>query len=263
MFHNMASHEAYPGAQTVSRAVALLKAFTDAQPERGLTELARAVGLNKTTVYRLLKALESEGMLARSPATDAYRLGPEIIALGARALRSNDLRRASRVELEALAHQTGETASLEVLVEDQVLILDEVQGHYLIGSSPSIGTRWPAHATSTGKVLLAELSQRERKAVLQPPLAKLTENTIATLAALREELARVREQGYATACEELEVGYVAVGAPVRNLDGQVMAAISLGGPSMRLTADRVAELVAPVRQAADRISQKLGFSLDR
>src|SRR5262245_12218403 len=106
----------YPGTQAVRRAVALLKAFTDEQPEWGLTELARALKLNKTTAYRLLTALEKEGFVARSPA-DAYRLGPEAIALGGRALRSNDLRSVSHAELEWLAQITKETATLEVFAD--------------------------------------------------------------------------------------------------------------------------------------------------
>lgn len=249
----------YTGTQAVLRAVSLLKAFTDAQPERGLTELARAVDLNKTTTYRLLTALESEGMVARSADADTYRLGPEAIALGSRALRSVDLRSACRAELESLAQQTGETATLEVLAEGQVLIVDEVTSHHLLGSTQFVGTHWPAHATSTGKVLLAELSESERKAMLPSPLVRPTKKTIASQAALAEELARVREQGYAAAVEELEAGYVAVGAAVRNHERRAVAAISIGGPSVRLTPDRVSELAVVVRQAADRISKKLGY----
>ena len=255
----MVNRDPYPGAQTVSRAVALLKAFTDAQPEWSASDLARAAGLNKTTTYRLLKALESEGMLARSPATDAFRLGPEIIALGARALRSIDLRALSRPELEALAHQTGETATLEVLAGDQVLILDEVVSRHPLGSAQAIGTRWPAHATSTGKALLAELSEAERRAILRRPLARLTDKTITTLSALRNEFSRIHERGYATAIEELEAGFIAVGAPVRNHEGRVVAAISVGGPSIRLTEDRLADVAGHVKQAARRISEKLGY----
>jgi DNA-binding IclR family transcriptional regulator len=139
-----------------------------------------------------------------------------VIALGARALRSNDLRSASRAELETLAQQTGESVTLEVLAGDRVLILDEVTGQHLLGSTQFIGTLWPAHATSTGKALLAEISDAERRSIVHAPLAKLTSRTITTLAALRDELARVQRRGYATAIEELEAGYVAVGAAVRN-----------------------------------------------
>ena len=254
----MEKPQPYPGAQTVARAVAILKAFSDDRPERGLTDLARAVGLNKTTAYRLLAALEREGMVVRGPSREAYRLGPEAIALGARALRSSDLRAAGHAELETLAKQTGETATLEVLVEDRMLILDEVHGQHLVEAAPSIGTHWPSHATSTGKALLAELSEAERRVAAPSPLAKLTARTLVTQAALRAELDRVRERGYALAVEELEAGFVAVGATVRNHEGRAVAAISVGGPSTRVTRDRLAQLAGLVRQAAARISRRLG-----
>ncbi|MGH2524927.1 MAG: IclR family transcriptional regulator [Anaerolineales bacterium] len=256
----MGISEPYPGTQAVLRAVALLKAFTDSQPELGLTELARTAGLNKTTTYRLLTALESEGMVARSSTTEAYRLGPEAIALGGRALRSNDLRTASHAELEALAEAVRETATLEVLADEgQVLILDEALGPFVVGNTQSIGTRWPAHATSTGKVLLAYLPKIKQEAALRGGLPRLTGKTIGSITALRRELARVREQGYATAVGELEAGFVAVSAPVFNHEGEVVAAISVGGPNARLTESRLPEIAGLVKQAATRISQRLGY----
>jgi len=175
---------------------------------------------------------------------------------------TRDLRALSRPELETLAHQTGETATLEVLAGDQVLILDEVVSRRPLGSAQAIGTRWPAHATSTGKALLAELSEAERRAILRRPLARLTDKTITTLSALRNEFSRIHERGYATAIEELEAGFVAIGAPVRNHEGCVVAAISVGGPSIRLTEDRVPEIAECVKQAAQRISEKLGYRSD-
>lgn len=256
----MPPNEPYPGTQAVMRAVALLKAFTDARPELGLTDLARAAGLNKTTAFRMLTALESAGLISKNHETDAYRLGPEAIALGGRAIRANHLYLASRPELEALAQKTGETATLEVLVGNETLILDEVLSHYFIGATPSIGTRWPAHTTSTGKILLAQLPDGELGAVAGGRLPKPTVNSIATQPALKRELARVREQGYSVANEELEVGFVAIGAPVRNHEGRVAAAISLGGPSVRLTPERIEELAPRVVQAADRISKRMGYS---
>jgi DNA-binding IclR family transcriptional regulator len=243
----------------VRRAVTLLKAFTNDQPEWGLTELARAAKLNKTTTYRLLAALEGEGFVARNPQTEGYRLGPEIIALGGRALRSNDLRTVSHAELAALAEATQETATLEVLSDGQVLILDEVLGSHVVGNSQSIGTRWPAHATSTGKVLLAHLPEPQLKEVLRIGLTRLNDKTITTQDALRRELTQVRERGYATVIEELEVGLIAIGAPVYNHEGAVVAAVSVGGPSIRLTDTRRAQLVKLVKAAAARISERLGY----
>ncbi len=244
----------YPGAQAVARAIAVLKAFTDSTPQLTLANITRATRLNRATAYRLVSALEKEGLVARDKESEAYRLGPEAIALGARALRANDLRSVCHPELEALAQASGETATLEVLADGEVWILDEVLGHHLVGSAPSIGTRWPAHATSTGKVLLAYRPE----AALPRTLSQLTGKTITRPGALRRELARIRTQGCATAVEELELDFTAVAAPVRNHEGSALAAISVGGPSARLTSDRMGAITAMVREAADRISHRLG-----
>jgi DNA-binding IclR family transcriptional regulator len=250
---------AYPGTQAVLRAISLLKAFTPDHPERSLAELCRGVGLNKTTAYRLLSALESEGLVERPPGGEGYRLGPELLALGNRALRAGELRQAGRPELLALAQQTRETATLEVRIDRDVLILDEALGGYVIGSTPSIGTRWPAHATSTGKVLLAFLAADELERWLRGPLPAPTRRTQSDPAALRGELLRVRERGVAVSAEELEPGFVAVGAPVRQAAGDVVAAISVGGPKSRLTPERVSAIARAVRDAATRISRRLGY----
>ena len=254
--------EPYSGTQAVRRAVSLLKLFSDGRPEWGLTELARAAALNKTTVYRLLTALASEGLVARSATSDAYRLGPEAIAIGARALRSNDLRTVSREFLADLARKSDETATVEVLVNGDVLIVDEVHSRKWLHASPSVGTRWPAHATSTGKVLLGYLTEAERKAVLRLPLSRPARRTITTQAGLRDELARARSQGYATAVGELEDGYSAIGAPVRDHEGRVVAAVSVGGPSVRLSLDRLKALLPLLLEATGGISRRLGCGND-
>jgi DNA-binding IclR family transcriptional regulator len=255
----MSTHEPYPGTQAVLRAITLLKVFTDEQPELGLADLARLVGLNKTTAYRLLTALESEGMVARNPDTDAYRLGPEAIVLGGRAVRANDLRAVAERELQALARQVGEAATLEVLVDGEVLILNEIPVDRLVSANQSIGTRWPAHATSTGKVLLAHLPSADLETLLKTTLTRLTDRTIIDPEILQQELDCVRRQGYAVANQELEVGFIAIGAPVRDHNGQVVAAISVNGPSARLTPDRTPQVVEQVKTAAAQISEQLGF----
>jgi IclR family transcriptional regulator, acetate operon repressor len=255
----MQINEPYPGTQAVLRAISLLKSFTDEHPQLGLAELARTVGLNKTTTYRLLTALESQGLIARNPANETYRLGPEVIALGGRALRASDLRSISRAELEALARTTSETATLEILIGAEVLVLDEVSGTHLVGATQYIGARWPAHATSTGKALLAFSPEAEREAALPHPLPQVTTQTIAAPEALDQELTQIREQGYATAIEELELGFSAIGAPVYNHDGQVVAAIGINGPSARLTPERLRDIAPLVIDAVERVSVQLGF----
>jgi DNA-binding IclR family transcriptional regulator len=251
--------ESYPGTQAVVRAVALLKAFGVGQPERNLADLARATGLNKTTAYRILAALERERLITRNRETGAYRPGPELIALGNLALRANDLRSVSRPVLEQLAETTGETSTLEVLSGTQVLVLDEVSSRHLIGMSQDVGARLPIHATSTGKLLLACAAPEFVDALLAAPLTALTPHTFVDPARLRGELAAIRAQGYAVAQQELEIGFVAVAAPILNHAHEAPAAISVGGPSLRLHGDTLARVVAQVQAAARQISRQIGY----
>jgi DNA-binding IclR family transcriptional regulator len=244
----------------VQRAVGLLKAFTADRPVQSLPDLAAGAGLNKTTAYRLLSALAHEGLVEQLPELGGYRLGPELLALGSRALGASGLRAASRSELQALAFSTRETATLEVLVGRDVLILDEAVGGHVVGSMPSIGTRWPAHTTSTGKVLLAHLPPAALDDLLGRPLAAVTPRTVTDPAALRRELARVRDRGWALASEELEAGFLAVGAPVRGAGGEVVAAVSVGGPRTRLNQERVKEIIGLLPSVARRISARLGHT---
>ena len=248
-----------PGTQAVARAVALLKVFSDARPEWRLTDLARAAHLHKATAHRLLATLEREGMVVRDAAREHYRLGPEAIALGARAARASDLRSVAAPELQALAAANGETATLEVPVGRDMLILDEVAGGALLGAVPEIGTRWPIHATSTGKALLALLPAPLRRDYLRTRLTRHTDRTIVSAAALERELDRIRRKGFAVAAEELERGYLAIGAAVRDHDGRPVAAISLGGPRLRFPTTRVETLGRHLHAAANRVSAALGY----
>ncbi len=253
----------YPGTQSVLRAVSLLKVFDDEHREWGLTELAEEAGLNKTTTFRLLSALESEGMVARSETGDSYVLGPEIVVLGGRALRANNLRSVSRPRLEALAAITGETASLEVLSGRDMLIIDEVMGEHLISGVRSIGTRWPVHGASTGLAILAAWPEDEREAFLQNPLPLITPRTVTDQDALRNLLQEIAGQGYAVADEMLELGLIAIGAPLYNYDGRAVAAISIFGPKIRLAEDTISAKGELVRDMAEQISVLLGYRPNR
>jgi DNA-binding IclR family transcriptional regulator len=255
--HNVNQRPAYRGTQAVQRAVLLLKALGREAGEPTLAELVRLLGLNKTTAYRLLSALEAEGLVERG-ASDGYRLGPELVALGGRALGANDLREAARPALLALARETREAAHLELRVGADTLILDEALSAHRVGTSPSVGTRWPAHATSTGKVLLAALEPADLRSLLAFPLEALTPRTITDEAALQRELARVRDRGYATGVEELEPGFVAVAVPIQARDGHVVAALGIGGPRVRLDTDRLDEVAALLQAQARLVAGRLG-----
>lgn len=240
------------GAQAALRAVRLLKLFTNERPEMSLAELSRASGLNKTTTHRLLRALQSEALIDRNPATSAYSLGAGLMALGVQALASSDLRRRVRPVLRTLARETGETATLEVPFEDSMLILDEVAGNHVLGSAGNIGTRWPIHATSTGKAWLAfDETGIDR---LGEPLKPLTASTLTDKKTLEPQLAEIRRRGYAMTVDEVEEGFAAVATIIRGVLGDVQGALSIGGPTQRLNATRRAELGTTLCRAAQRLN---------
>lgn len=243
------------GAQAALRAIRLLKLFTNERPEMSLGELCRAADLNKTTTHRLLKALLSEALVQKNPASGAYSLGTGLMALGVQALASSDLRRRVRPVLKGLARETGETATLEVPFEDSMLIMDEVAGPHVLGATGNVGTRWPMHATSTGKIVLAFDEARLQR--LGDTLPALAQKTVVAKATLGPQLIEIRRRGFAETVDELEDGFAAVATPLRGALGDVQAALSIGGPTQRLGDARRAEFGAALRRAAERISPEV------
>lgn len=254
------------GTQAIERAFAILRAFSDAHREWTLAELSRALHLTKPTALRLLGVLEREGMVRRSGPGGSYRLGPTAIEFGALAQRTTDLAGVARTELERLEALTGETVSLEVLAGPQIQVLDQVRGRSRGSAAEYVGARWPAHAAATGKVMLAAAQAagselwRDYLATVGGRLPRFTDRTIASTARLRTELTTVERQGFATAIEELNVGYAAIAAPIRDHNGSVVAAICLGGPLPRIARRRLRTLVRQVIEASAGVSRSLGSS---
>jgi IclR family transcriptional regulator, acetate operon repressor len=230
---------------------------------QSLAELSRGSGLHHTTVYRLLTALLAAGLVERTN-DRKYRLGPGLITLGFRALRANDLSTLAREELLGLAAVSGEGATLEIPLQGELMILDEAPGPGLVGIRVEVGTRWPLHATATGKALLAAArsgmdgGDEEPGLRLPDRLPALTPQTAKTRRELEAQFDQIRTLGYAATSEELQIGYAAVGAAVLDHRGSPVAALGIGGPSSRLTADRIPTLGALIRSAARRLSQRLG-----
>ncbi len=240
------------GAQAALRAIRLLKLFTPERPELSLAEISDAAGLNKTTTHRLLRALQSELLIDRNPATSQYSLGTGLMALGVQALASSDLRRRVRPVLRHLARQTGETATLEVPLEQSMLVLDEVNGRHVVAASGNVGTIWPLHATSTGKAYLAFAEEGLNR--LSDELPPLTAKTLVCKTQFTPQLIDIRKRGYAVSVDELEEGYTAVATVIRGPLGDVQATLSIGGPTQRLNLAKRERFGASLCQAAARLS---------
>lgn len=239
------------GAQAALRALRLLKLFTPERPELTLAAACALSGLNKATAHRLLAALQSEGFVERAGHNAEYRLGRALMALGVQALTSDNLRLRARPYLEALADESGETATLEVPIDDSMLILDEVSGSHFLGAAVNIGTRWPLHATSTGKAIIAFTADGPSR--LGECLAGLTSNTITEPRELRRQLGEIRRRGFAETVDELEEGFSGVATVVRGGGGEVLGALSICGPTQRLSAARRAQFGAALCRVADSL----------
>lgn len=253
----------YEGTQAICRAFELLKMFDDTHPQWSLGDLVAATTLKKTTAFRILSALEYEGVLQRTDAGD-YRLGSELIALGGRAIRSNPLRTIAQPHLKQLTQQTKESTTLDILWLDAdqqplLIVIDEVLGQHLLGITQYIGARLPAHATAPGKVLLAYQPPSVLNERLPLQLSTETEHTITSRTQLLQELSVVRERGFATTLHELEMGITAVAAPIFNQHGDVEASISIGGPTSRITPGQLSEYGLETIAAAKTISYQLGY----
>ena len=216
--------------------LALLTSFDDARPELGVTEMAALIGVHKSTASRLAAALERAGLLARSGRR--FRLGAQVIRLGALALRSFDLVAALQPAMDRLSRQTGETVNLAIPDGREVLNIAEVPSVYILSASGSwIGRRTTPHAVANGKVLLAYGAIE-----LPDQLERYTAQTIVSAETLADELAAVRHDGYAAAVAELEEGLVAPASPVFDGTGACVAALSVSGPAYRMKPEALDEI---------------------
>jgi DNA-binding IclR family transcriptional regulator len=244
--------------RSVDRAAALLLALGECAREVGVTELARRLGLHKSTASRLLATLQRRGLVEQDEESGKYRLGLVVIRLAERAGRTLDLRSLALPELEHLARLTHETAGLGILDADQVRFVAQADGPSLIAVGDWTGRSSSPHANASGKVLLASLAEREVLRIVRRGLTCYTDRTVTDLEPLLEELARARRRGYATTASELEQGLNAVAAPVLDARGRVVAAVEIWGPTFRLSLRRLPELAWHARDTAAAISVRLG-----
>ena len=245
------------GLQSVRRAIRALELIAEAG-DLGVTELGRRLGVHKATASRLVATLAERGLVERDPLTEKYRLGFGLIRLAGAAMAGLDLVRTAHPILEDLADRTRETVNLGVLSGDSVVYIDQVAGARSIVAVSWVGRRTPLHCTSNGKVLLAHMAERERDRLLARPLERATEHTVTDQEEIRGQLLEIERRGYATTMEELEEGLNAVAAPIRSVDGDVTAALSVSGPAFRMRPIDLPRIARLTIDAATAISRRLG-----
>jgi DNA-binding IclR family transcriptional regulator len=248
-------------SRTVDKAVAILRQFSVDEPQLGVSELSRRLGLTRSTVHRLLASLRKGDLIEQDSSSHKYRLGRQAVELGYTAIYSDTLLATALPYLYFLSEQVGETVYLAELRGDEVASVLHV-----LSPSSREHMRWynrlPLHSTSTGKVLLAHAGEEEREAALRRNLPSRTEHTITDPDALREELKKVRDQGFAVDFEEHELGINAIAVPVANPQGVVVAALSILGPAYTMTREKASGSLERMRAISREITIKLAATRD-
>jgi len=247
------------GVQSVDRAISVLEILAR-RGEAGVSEVASEIDVHKSTAFRLLGALEGRGLVEQSADRGKYRLGFGLIPLAGAVSDRLDVTQQGRAVLHRLAAEMGETINLAVLQEHWAVNVDQARGPSTVATHNWIGRLTPLHCTSSGKVLLGYVPAERRAALLAASgMERFTPHTVTNAAELDAEMRGVVEQGYATSVEEYETGLNALAAPVLDRAGEVIAAVSVSGPSYRLTEERLATLIEPLKAGAAEISRKMGW----
>lgn len=244
--------------RSVERAIAILDLLAQGGWRTG-AEVARELHVHRSTALRLLGTLERHALVERDQRTARYRLGRRLPQLASVVSGEFDLRYVARPVCESLAGKVGETVTLDVLVGDVIVPIEQATASTSVVSVNWLGRRTPVHCTASGKAILAFGPQVVRDRLLSRGLEQITTHTITDRAQLEAQFEEVRRAGVARTYEELEVGLDAIAAPVFGPDGEVLAALDVSGPSHRLRAEDRPELIQLTKEAAADLSRRLGY----
>jgi DNA-binding IclR family transcriptional regulator len=226
-----------------------------------LTSIASKSGLGKGTVHRILGTLKSRRFVHQDADTKKYGLGIRALEMGSAVKKDEILRKAMRPALRELLRQCGETVNAAILEHNEINYIYRLESEKPLRFSLQVGSRFPAHCTSTGKIMLADLTDEELFRLYENGgnLSKLTENSIGSFEQLMGEIRGLRKNGLAYDFEETLTGVNCIAAPIRNSKKRVVAAISISGPRERMTEEKMGFFSSLILEASARISEELGF----
>ena len=243
--------------RAVERALAILLCFSQNTPELTLTQIADRVGLNKSTVHRLLGTLAQNRFIQRDPATGAYRPGTHLMQFAYLIVEQNNLRRYAAPFLHRLREQYRETVDLAILDRAEVVYLDVLESPQRVKLAAAIGQRLPAFCTATGKSLLAYMDDETVQRVMDDGMPKHTDRTIISREAFLESLRAIQAKGFGISEQEYEEGINAVAAPILDTNGYPIASIAVAGPAFRLSHSRMWEIGPTVSATAKEIAMEI------
>lgn len=241
------------GVQVIARAIAILRTLRNYPEGLSLSQLAKEVGLARSTVHRIISSLEAEQFVVAVSASGGYRLGPALAVLGAAV--NHNVRDQLRPFLQQLFLEVNETIDLAILDRGQLVFVDQISAPHRLRAVSGIGITFPLHCTANGKAMLAQLTEEQLRHLLPSSLPAFTPNTITNQQQLEQELAQIRAEGIAFDREEHTLGICAVGVAFADPMG-TLAAISIPVPSIRFYGNEK-RLVTAIQQSCNQIQQHL------
>lgn len=245
--------------QSIDRAISILKLFSENRRDMKLTEIADELDLNKSTVHGIISTLKYHGLIDQDEQTQKYRLGLYLMRLGDLVSNSIDMIEVAHPIIDQVSKNLNETVHLSRLEQSELVYLDKVESNQSIRISTAIGSRMPAYCTGMGKSLLAFSDLDKLDELLPEELETLTPNTITDKTALIQELRDIRQRGFSIDNEESDIGLRCVAAPIFDYTGKAKYALSVSGPTVRITEERLETIIQVITEAAKRISFKLGY----
>ena len=246
--------------KSVSRALDIIALVSMKKGGLGVTEIANQIDINKSSVFRTLATLVQYGYIEQDRDTEKYKLGYKFLDISSKLLESIDLRAEAKPFLQELEKMTNEVIHLVVYDQGEVVYIEKLEGNETLRTHSKVGKRAPMHCTSVGKAILAHLPDKEVLGIIdRKGMPYHTDHTITEEEALLDELKQVRQRGYSLDLEENEYGITCIAAPVFDHLGNVVAAVSISGPTTRMNTDRLTQLGPMMIQTTQQLSVRLGF----
>jgi len=249
--------------KSVSRALDIIMLISMKKGGLGVTEIANQMDINKSSVFRILSTLVQYGYIEQDKPSSRYKLGYKFLELSSRLLESIDLREEAKPFLKELEAETNEVIHLVVYDQGEVVYIEKLEGNEILRMHSKVGKRAPMHCTSVGKAILAHIPHPDVLEIIERKgLPSHTDKTITNKDEFLKELVKVRENGFAFDLEENEYGITCIAAPIFDHKGNVIAAVSISGPSIRMNEARLKQLQPRIITLGNEISARLGFVLN-
>lgn len=246
--------------KSVARALDIITIVSSKKDGLGVTDISKQMDINKSSVYRTLSTLAQYGYIEQDKETERYKLGYKFLEMSSKLLESIDLRAEAKPFLQQLENETNEVIHLVVYDQSEVVYIEKLEGSETLRTHSKVGNRAPMHCTSVGKAILAHLPPTVVMDIIERKgLPAHTEKTITDREVFLQELHTVGENGYALDLEENEIGITCIASPIFDHTGKVIAAVSISGPRMRMTDERLDNLKGKILEAGEQISARLGY----